>query len=220
LFGAVGTAAAAPVSTAVNGNNGAFTVSGTDLANAGNTAFSSIAINDTANRKFGSNEDRLNNGIIYSAAGVQNTDETLTPGNNTVVTITFNTGTNTLGYDIKNIVSLTGTGQQRRQQNYQVDFSQVGSAAFAPLFTVTPALPQNTEGDGEVQVTTADPAGAPLATGVDQLRLTFFDAPGGGGPEKMYREFDVNGSPTAVPEPAAGLLIGLAGLASLRRRTR
>jgi hypothetical protein len=223
LLGAAGVAVAAPTSTAANGPINTFSVSGSDLANAGSPTFSSIAIADPADRAFSSHESMLVDGGVYDANGHGNTVATLTPAaGGAVVTITLDTGTNTLGYDITSIVSLTGTGQSRAQQSYDVHVSQVGSGGFgpSPLFSVRPDLPGNVDlAEGEVQVTTTDTGGT-LATGVDHLQITFFDV-GTVEPEMMYREFDVFGAPTPVPEPASlGLLAsgGLGLLAGRRRR--
>ena len=223
LLGAAGGAGAAPQSTAATGGIGTFTVSGSDLANAGQPTFSSITIEDPGDRAFGSHESMLVNGVVYDASGQGNTVETLTPAaGGAVVTITLDTTTNTLGYDINSIVSLTGTGQGRAQQSYDVAVSQVGSSDFgaSPLFSVRQDNPAQPDlGDGEVQVTTTDTTGR-LATGVDQLRITFFDV-GTVEPEMMYREFDVFGAPTPVPEPAAlALLAPLAYALTARRRRR
>ncbi|MCX6925290.1 MAG: hypothetical protein NT154_19080 [Verrucomicrobia bacterium] len=185
------------VSTVRTGTYGTFAVSKVDLMNAGSPSFSSISIDQA--ELYGSTVSALNDGDIYGGLSPGVTGPSLTPADGAVVTIVLDTTSRPQGYDIKGVVSLTGYAQ-RALQSYDVAVATVSSGgAFTHLFSITNAGVQT----GETQVATQDDQGQPLATGVQQIQITFHNA----GPnhyQSVYREFDVfatGASPTLTTQP-------------------
>ena len=128
-----------------------------------------------------------------------------------MVNFVLDTTTNSNGYDLTSIVSLTGcgTGQQTRLKHwYDVAVKYVGGSSYVDLFSVGYSLANNSRSSqGEVQVTTVDDSVAGLlASGVSEIRITFH---AGTNLEALYREMDVTGSPT-VPEPSTLALLARA----------
>lgn len=132
-----------------------------------------------------------------------------------MVTYHFDLTANPSGYDLTSIVSLTGTGQGRAQQVFDVAYSLVSGGGFTSLASVLGSLTGN-NADGETQVTLSN-LGLSQVAG---LRFTFDDGSGG---ESMYREIDVIGF-ASVPEPSslstAGMLAAGGFAAVLLRRNR
>lgn len=220
---AMGSAAQAVImTTAATGPNGMFAVSSTDLlqTNLATAVLTNFAEDTVISGQFGSSEPKLRDGGVYNASGFGDTAETLAPVNFSKVTYSLDVSTNTLGYDLTSIISLTGTGtgQDRAGQIYDILISVVGDASLSTLYQVSGGEANNVDtADTEVQVTTIDNAGL-LATGVDVIQIIFVND----GNESMYREFDVLGTATAIPEPSSVALLALAsictGLGVFRRR--
>ncbi|MEX0776930.1 MAG: PEP-CTERM sorting domain-containing protein [Phycisphaeraceae bacterium] len=204
--------AALDVST-TTGTSGTFAVSATDLIDQSQATFGSSSF--TGTDSFGTGVAGLNDGIMY-VVNDGDTTGSLTPTEGSVAIFNLDTSTNIAGYDITSIVTYTAlSAGVRVGQSYDLEYSVVGSAAFLALTSVSVA-----DGTGqEVRVTISDTLALPLATGVDALRFTFHDvAPFN---EQVYREFDVVGSASVIPEPASlGLLAIGVGTMFLGRRRR
>ena len=204
------------ITTTTSAGNGTFTVSATDLANAGQPSFSSLAL-ASGSAAFGSAPGMLLDGSMYDGSGAQDSTFTFIPSTGGAeLILTFDTTLNPFGYDLSAIDVYTGTGQNRGVQNYTVAFAAPGSSVFTTLYSVDNE--GSTAGSVEVLTHTVASGGAGLlASGVGSLRFTFRDATTGAFPESMYRELDVFGV-TAVPEPSVGalLLLGVATLGMIR----
>ncbi len=132
------------------------------------------------------------------------------------------TGTYGLGFDITGIQSIAAwQGAGYPNQHYTVSVSYVGNDDFITLTTVEyqpfvgPFPPNEVGGSTKVNVT-EDETGV-LASGVDAIRFDTLAIVGVAGGGAVYREIDVFGGAT-VPEASAAALLGLGGLALLRRR--
>ncbi len=217
LGAAIFTALPAQITTSTaTGTQGTFTVSSTDLANAGQPTFASLVIN-IGSALYGSNVAKLNDGTTYEAADNLNTTPTLTPMEGSIIIFKFNTSINTQGYNLASIAVLTGSGQGRAGQNFVAYWTPVGSESFNQLFSVNQPT-----GDIEMRTNTFFDGGGPLATGVGSMAFVFLNT---GGAESMYREIDIFGTATgaaqAIPEPSTyATLIGAIslGLVWMRRR--
>ncbi|MBN2578717.1 MAG: PEP-CTERM sorting domain-containing protein [Pirellulales bacterium] len=212
--------ASADVMVSVNSQTGVqntFAVSNSDLIEAGQpTLLSSVLTSGT--EMFSSSVTKINDGVAY---GVDNnyydTTTTLTPSNATVVTVTLDTTTNTLGYDIDTIVSLTGNGLwngfSRTSQKYDVSYSTVSDPSTWVYLSGDAGATVDRLADTaeEEQVIISSGSAAPIATGVKSLQFTFYDKGASGYEQNEYREIDVVGTAT-VPEPSTIVLLALAGL--------
>jgi hypothetical protein len=197
--------------TAQNGGPGGFGVSNTDLGQASGTTLSL----DSGSASFSSSVGKLKDGSVYGSGSILETPESLTPAEGTVVTFHFDLTASPLGYDLTSIVSLTGTGQSRAQQVFDVSYSLVSGGGFTSLASVLGSLSGN-NADNETRVTLSNLGLSQVA----DLRFTFHNGAGG---EAMFREIDVIGF-ASVPEPSslltAGMLAGGGFAAVLLRRKR
>ncbi len=212
-FTIAGPASAAVVATAATGANGFFAVSSTDLADAsqsGTVSFSGSAV-------FGSAAAKVIDGGVYNPGTPQMTLESLTPSVGS--TLILNLATSSLyGWNLNSIVVLTGVGDLqpgRSDHGYTIALSTDGTTFGTPFINVNDATVSASTG-GEVRMTIADDASAPLGTGIKAVRFVFANVVGAE-TESMFREIDVLGV-ASVPEPSAALLGGLGMLALLRRR--
>ncbi|HRR33588.1 MAG TPA: hypothetical protein P5026_05780 [Kiritimatiellia bacterium] len=124
----------------------------------------------------------------------------VTPTPGATVTVTFPPCSG--GYNITNIVSLSGWGYDRQVQAYTVAFRTHGSA----LWTAPVAVSGGTDytfgtgdtGFHEVRLTLTGVDGGLLASGVDAVRFTFLDTTvyGMRQPDgvSVYREIDIHGT--------------------------
>ncbi|MDA3873410.1 MAG: PEP-CTERM sorting domain-containing protein [Kiritimatiellae bacterium] len=125
--------------------------------------------------------------------------------------------TNILGYDIEEIHSYSGWNSGLRSQDFTIEVSTVDSFDFTSLGRFT--YPQS--GDSGHVVSIKDDEGASLATGVDVIRFTHHS--GSGDARGSYRELDILGAATVIPEPGTAALLVIAGLFVLslhRNRSR
>lgn len=218
--------------------NEAQATSATDLANSDQSSFVSWTIiqgsNATGGNTPASGPNILSDGGFgyfngqandYNYSGafrpVHDADEALT----TVLQLTLNGG-----FDLTSITTVSGSFDaefRATTQNYRLEVAQVGSNTFTTLVNnLDTSLFNNANpnaGSDEryrsVSVSSSFTAGE--AMNIDRVRFTFLTT-GGGDNGKLYREIDVFGTPTVIPEPsAAAALVGLVGLgfaASRRRR--
>jgi hypothetical protein len=194
--------------------------SSTDLINTGQPTLAAAAHTGNIADEFGYSFDGMHDG---SAAANPNRAFWFQPGN-AVVTYTLDTATNTLGYDITEIVNIQGhsdTRQSYANQEWGVSYSTVDDpATFIPLASVNYKPYTDGAGAGSTFVRLTDTTGV-LATGVAALQFNIPEVPNFQGGSAVYRETDVFGVPT-VPEPGVSLLAaaGLGAYGLLARRGR
>ncbi len=145
------------------------------------------------------------------------------------VTMTFDLTGSVTGYDLTSIVSVAGwnlNAHNHAAQTYQVLFSLVGSSDYNPLVLTSGAVSGgNVSYDpfgvssGSTRVTITNDSGPAIASGVDGIRFIMTNMPLNNiENDTVYREIDVFGAATAIPEPSSALLGALGLLALLRRR--
>lgn len=150
--------------------------------------------------------------------------------------VTFSTfelglGANGLGWDITEVASFAAWADTFfMNQKYDVSVRYAGESDFELLYQVNYLIPaiELPGGSGSSKVTAATDDGSLLASGVDAIRFSIYDAVSGyGAGGSTYREIDVFGvstsHPDVVPEPAsiacwALLGLGAVGIAALRLR--
>ena len=183
---------------------GEFTAAKDDLINAGQPTLAKIELT-SGEAKYGSGVPNLNDGDVYHGVPCDLSRTTLYPSDGAVVTVTFNTVLHPRGYDIKSIVSLTGSWgkvgggwQDRSSQKFDVAYSTVDNLdVFIPLRCDKGATVNRVSHTWrELQATLACRAkNATIAGGVAKLRFVFHNT-ASTHPESLYREIDVFGSPT------------------------
>ncbi len=197
------------------------TVSSTDLANTGSSEFLSIV--------YGTDVNEVTAGAGNDGITGTSTDDNrivLRNGVTDTVTINFNISTNTLGYDITGINTWAGwndSGGGRANQGYSVTVTFINdttSLISSGTYYANTAAASGENGiiNQWTEVLLTDSTGI-LASGVKSITLDNFDdaVPGG---NVQYREFDVLGVATVVPEPSSTALLGLGGLALILRRRK
>lgn len=138
------------------------------------------------------------------------------------VTITFDTSTNTLGYDITAIDTYAGVSGHwgTKLQTHDIYMSLVGDESFDLLYSLDVEVADIVTDGYPLKVTLTEDSAAFLASGVDAIRFAVSETHDPANLDAFYHEFDVSGSPT-VPEPATmGLLAAGAMLSALQRRKR
>ena len=185
----------------------------------------------TTGASFSGDTNALNDGVSLSG------DLTGTGGNMYLnnanpgtVTMTFDLAGSVTGYDLSSIVSNAGwvaNAQFHANQSYQVLVSLVGSLDYNPLVLTSGAVSGgNVSYDpfiggsaGYTRVTITNDSGPAIASGVDSIRFIMTNSPlNDVENDTVFREIDVFGTASAIPEPSAALLGGLGLLALLRRR--
>lgn len=159
---------------------------------------------------------QVNNNINNGTTGANGDNDGVNPANvvagGSVYTFFLDVTTNTLGYDISQVDVFTGWIDNRAGQTYTVAFSTVGSATFTDVLSVSESATATS-----LVTHVMDDGAALLGTGVDAIRFTIGATDG---TEDVYREVDVIGSATAVPEPSSAALFGIGGLALILRRRK
>lgn len=126
----------------------------------------------------------------------------------TTTTFTFNTSVNTRGYDINEIRLFSAWTDTRVQQNYKIFYSVVDDDNFVQLTDSNINI--DNVSNGSLLTRTYDSDGDFILTGVDQLRFDFYNN------DTIYREFDVIGSASPIPEGSnSALIVGVICLTSL-----
>lgn len=197
-------------------------VSNSDLINSGSPSLSNVTYSQAP--WFGPNAH--NDGSV----GIVNNTSTITwwrgatAGSTYSITYELDTSSNTLGYDINSIQTINGwtnnSGNQKNQ-NYVVEISVIGSAAFNPLASVAYLPFGSGTNTASTKVNITEDTTGILASGVDEIRFTYtVPASAGQNPSPTIREIDVIGTATAVPEPSSAALIGISIIGSLLRRNK
>jgi hypothetical protein len=164
----------------------------------------------------------LNNGIFGALGGPgdQHVYQSATAGSGggfqpagQSILYTLDGGNLGQGYDLIGISTYAGWDAFRGGQSYTVAYSTVFNVStFIDIATVYDDFHG---GETEAKITSN---GSPLATNVSTIRFTF-----NGGLDQGfagYRELDVFGSSTSVPEPTSALLMITGTIALLARRQR
>jgi hypothetical protein len=145
-------------------------------------------------------------------------------------TYTFNTTTNTAGYDITTIATYAGWYDGlRSNQGYQIDLTYVSGSTATLLSKQT--LNANTSANVWTEVALTNQEGGVLsqngvaATGVKAITFRNFDvstADPNVWQQVMYREVNIVGNATATPEPGTLVLLGtmLTGILAYAWRKR
>lgn len=211
------------------------TVSSTDLAQTAASSYSAtgqVEFLGTLYLAATGEVEQLFNGIVGNTdsdsddAG-ETVVNTATNSNGSTFTINFDITTNTAGYDITEIFSVAGwntTGGGRSNQGYDIDLTFVDNST-AKLSTGQ-TWEANSPAEYWTTVSLTNNGGGVLtegivaASGVKAITFSLFDNANASG-FVSYREFDIIGTPSVVPEPSAfALLSGLFGFSwvMLRRR--
>ena len=187
---------------------------------------------------------RLTDGLFGTAGGYS--IYSVLP-NQVTLTFALNLGANPGGYTINSISSYASWDSGRDGQAYTVEYALASApTSFLTLAALTPYNipneqfpfvfyppedidPEDPENVGYFDtryastLVTLTSSSGPLAEGVGSLRFVFGNFAGNvnafenGG--TAYREFDVIGAPTALPEPGTALFgIACVGIAAFRRR--
>lgn len=196
----------------------AFPVSATDLINQGQPTYSSQSVSGfnafTCCPPGPSDTAALNDG----SAGTPSTSLGTAFDLDGTWTSTFNLdlSTNTNGYDLTGVNTFSGWPDARTDQKYELLYSTASApATFISLGTFS--FGPGAGGSAEISLT--DSTGT-LATNVAAVRFNI-QAPGlNAQDETVYREIDVTGNASPIPEPASLGLLGLGALGILARRRR
>jgi hypothetical protein len=125
------------------------------------------------------------------------------------------------GYDISQIDTIAGWDAFRSQQRYALWVSKIGTPDFeyVGVFQIEDSAAGASLGTGSSRIQIIGDGGVPVALNVDALRFDFMKTGNSdGGP--VYREIDVTGTASAVPEPSTFALAGLGIAAIAVRRLR
>jgi hypothetical protein len=146
--------------------------------------------------------EKLIDGDVYGDESPMSTRTAFTAAEGTAITISLNTELHPRGYDLREIVVLTGSegrdgNQDRSSQKYDVAYSTVAAPdVFIPLQCDKAAtVDRNAQGWKEMQTTLSRGNHTPIAGGVAKLRFSFH-VTHSVDPESVYREIDVLGAPT------------------------
>jgi hypothetical protein len=186
----------------------AYAVSNSDLVNAGSAALlAPPTYSDPLN--YGSSLN-INNGALGTAGNTGSIS--IVEGGTYTITFDFNVSLNAFGYDITNIRTFSGWPDGRVYQDYSVAYRLVGTppSSYISLGSFSKTSGALGGGGNSILLDITDDTGV-LASGVDSLRFTInrVNAPGYGLLGTAYREIDVFGAATVVPEPStAALVIG------------
>ncbi|WP_411825648.1 PEP-CTERM sorting domain-containing protein [Luteolibacter sp. AS25] len=199
----------------------------------GTTGFINSSSTDLANNNQATVASFTYNGLTAGEAAIL-TDGAVGSGNSGLTarvpfggesadsfTVNFDvTTTNTLGYDITSINtyaawSVAQGGRANQGYTATVTFMNDTTFVIASGTHVDNLSPTNTW----TQVSITEDDTGIIASGVKSITFNNFDAANATG-DVQYREFDVLGVATVVPEPSSFALLGLGGLGLILRRRR
>jgi len=131
----------------------------------------------------------------------------------------LNVSTNTQGYDITQIDTISGWAWDYVDQKYDLAYSTVADPnAYFSLGTF--ALNDTSGRTAKtLRIALTDSTGT-IASNVANLKFDFQKSAGLYKNQTAYTEIQAFGSPTAVPEPSAMALLGLGTVGFLARRRR
>lgn len=209
-----------------NGSVPGYVVSGTDVLQTYLSSASRTGAPGSGNLYFYREDSgyavdlgRLTDGDFGQSGG--SPGDTVMP-NQTAITFALDLVANPGGYSLTSIRTYAGWDDGRDGQAYSVSYSTATApGTFVSLFTITrfdAPDPLDFGLDEAHTLVELTDTGGLLAAGVAQIRFTFNGIENGG---TGFREFDVIGAPTAVPEPAVAAVVtgaGLLGFAAWRKR--
>ncbi len=147
------------------------------------------------------------------------------------ITLTFDTTVNKKGYDITGIQTYAGWNigaAGRSNQGYQIDITFVGGKTATLLAKQSWANPDPVS--YWTQVTIANESGTGVlsngsgvsATGVESITFSQTDPAAAYGGPAAYREFQIIGAATTIPEPSTIMMVvtGMIGLLAYAWRKR
>lgn len=191
--------------------------SGTELAFAGDVSSSDLlhglAVTAVGFNGGGDN-DALNDGVLGDSFSVASQINGAWTADGATATYDLGLGTNGLGWDITSIQSIAawvnvGFGDQAwtvAVSTDDVSYDNVATVFYDP-----------TSDGGSTKVTLTDLD----ISGIQYIKFTANLITGNGnGDVFIWREIDVEGTATAVPEPSSAALLGLGGLALILRRRK
>lgn len=218
LFGAAALGASAQVvqNDFVSANPsipGGLTLSSTDLLQ---TQLASAARSATGDAAFYNEEggypvdlSRLSDGQFgtFGASGLGGDGHYTVMPNNVTITFTFDTSVNTLGYSLSAIRTFASWDDGRDGQSYSVKYATVfAPSTFNTLHAITPFNPSGLDEPANTVVELTPTVGY-LAENVSGLQFVFSGFENGG---TAYREVDVTGVATPIPEPSIyGVVLGM-----------
>jgi len=212
--------AGVPVSQATQNTNNGFVVSSSDLIE-GLTPVVVGNINP-AEGQTTNDPAALTNGAFGAPGlpGGANVNEVVAIHNNTSLTYQLDTAASPLGYDITGVDTYTGWRDPGRDaQDYTVLFSTVSDPDFFLPLDVVSYNPGGAPSPSDTAVYLTEASGGVLASNVSRIRFAFFSTENG---YVGYRELDVFGARSVIPEPGAvliwSLLVGLGAVLAWRRR--
>jgi hypothetical protein len=211
------TATSAHAAVVFTGAGSATEVNDTELAYAGDVSNSDLlhGLAVTAVGFNGGGDDNaLNDGVLgnsFSNGGGVNGAWT---ADGATATYDLGLGTNGLGWDITSIQSFAAwVNVDFGDQAWTVAVS-TDDVSYDDVATVDYG-PTSNGGSTKVTLTDLD------ISGIQYIKFTAnLITDNGNGQVFIWREIDVEGTATAVPEPSSAALLGLGGLALLRRRRR
>jgi MYXO-CTERM domain-containing protein len=188
--------------------NGAFAVSSNDLLTG---LLPSVLGNFSGEEGTTTNPAVLTNGT-FGPAGLADFSQVLSIHNDTSLIYNLDLAASPLGYNITDINTYSGWRDGGRDdQDYIVLLSFVSDpGVFIPIANVDTS---SANGSSQVLI---NAGGAVIASGVAAIQFAFLGTENG---YVGYREFDVIGTKTTIPEPASALL-GMMGLGMLALRRK
>ena len=189
-----------------------FTVSATDLVNQGQPSLASQSYGSFVGGLGTATPTILNNGLLGGAGDATQGTGQDAGGGTFTTTYVLTGGSSGLGFDITNIVVYSAWSGGRAGNKFSLQYNTFSNPTLISLGTWT-LTDDNGTLTNSTRLALSDSSGGALSnsfgqlTGVQTLVFTLSPPPSNLAP--IYREIDVFGLSTAVPEPSTGLLLGL-----------